>query len=67
MTDEITTSSAESLDKYETFKLIKNSRGYNWEIKLVKRPNESEEELRARMKSFNEANEQEYQFAGGGE
>jgi hypothetical protein len=44
----------------ESVKLEKNTRGYNWSIRLVLRPGEADGELMARLRAMNEGLEREY-------
>lgn len=44
----------------DTLKLAKNSKGYNWEIKVVRKVGESDEQMLDRMRKNNEEMQNEY-------
>ena len=55
----------ETLSQQETIKLFKNSRGINWETKVLKNKDETEEAFRLRLKDRFDYLQMEY--TGGAE
>jgi len=50
----------EVIRECDTFKIIKNTKGFNWEIKLIQKKDQTDEEWFARMDKLNKIAEQKY-------
>lgn len=47
-------------DKYESYKVEKNSKGYNFEVKIISKPEQTDEENIARLKKITDMLELNY-------
>lgn len=54
------TENKEQVEQKESVKLIKNTKGYNWEIRVLRIATETDEEYLNRLKQLNNTLEQWY-------